>query len=480
MKIHLLSDVHLESGPYQLPSDLDCDVIVAAGDIGFGTEGVEWLKTLEKPVIYVLGNHEYWTKKDAPVDMSVILKDIKDAAAGSNVHVLENEFITIDDVRFFGATFWTNLGKFNTTLIDEAHHMRDYTNIYCKGLYEDKNFLARFYRCVDRYCALEEIDDNSYRRHVQEQYINTGRFHPFVGYLLNEKSWKTIQEKILYRETQSDASFSKTVVVTHHHPSYQSLRLDGLTENEIYPTGVAAGNGRQPNGRMYQTAAYASELTFSNFGFCSDKPRIDAWLCGHIHRKMNYAFDGTRVICNPRGRHMKPMTEDSAKAYALFGLPISEESVQESQQRFAANPFQGDGVEFDASLLIDLRDGAIPPLRSEFAQHIPELLRWHAEIQQFAGCMKGAAGPVIKALEECIETRADEFEKCVRELEMLIKKNTNTFADFSTAGLNYETYRHQFSIGDDAVAVSEKNNAMITAQNSVIQKLMAFAQNGDL
>jgi Icc-related predicted phosphoesterase len=474
MKIHLLSDIHLESGLYQIPSNLDCDVIVAAGDIGVGTEGVEWLKALGKPVIYVLGNHEYWTNRGAPVDMSVILNDIKDAAAGSNVHVLENEFIVINDVRFFGATFWTNLGRFNTTLIDESHHMRDYAHIYCKALYEDKNFLARFYQCVDRYCAIEEIHDNSYRRLVQERYIDTGRFHPFVGYLLNETSWEIIQKKILYPETQSNASFTKTVVVTHHHPSYRSLRLDGLTESEIYPTGVATGNGRQLNGRMYKTAAYASDLTFSNFGISSDKPRINAWLCGHIHQKIDYAHEGARVICNPRGRHIKPLTEDSAKAFALFGLPVSEESIQESQQRFAANPFQGDGVEFDAGLLIDLRDGVIPPLRSEIALHIPELRRLHIEIQEFASCMKGAEGTVIKALEESIEKRADEFEKCVRELEMLIKKNTNTFADFSNFGLNYETYRHHFSINDDAIAISKETNAMITVQNHVIQKLTTF------
>lgn len=477
MKIHLLSDIHLESGSYQIPADLECDVIVAAGDIGVGTEGVEWLKTLEKPIIYVLGNHEYWTKKDAPVDMYAVLQNIKDATAGSNVHVLENEFIVINDIRFFCATFWTNLGKFNTTLIDEAHHMRDYAHIYCKGLYEDKNFLARFNQCIDRYCALDAIYDNSYRRHIQEHYVDTGKFHPFVGYLLNKKSWEIIQKKILYQETEPDASFSKTIVVTHHHPSYHSLRLDGLTENEMHPTGVAASNGRQPNGRMYKTAAYASDLTFSNFDFGSDTPRIDAWLCGHIHRKMDYAFDGMRVICNPRGRHMKPMTENSAKAYALFGLPISEEGIQESQQHFAVNPFDGDGIDFDADLLIDLRDGVIPSIRSQIALHIPELRRWHAEIQKFADCMKGAERTIVQALEECIETRAKAFEKCVRELVMLIKKNTNAFADFSAAGLNYEPYRHQPSINDDAVAVSEEINAMITAQNNVIQKLMAFAQN---
>lgn len=58
MKIHVLSDLHLETGPYEIPHHMQCDVIVAAGDIGVGTEGIEWLKTLGKPVVYVLGNHE--------------------------------------------------------------------------------------------------------------------------------------------------------------------------------------------------------------------------------------------------------------------------------------------------------------------------------------------------------------------------------------------------------------------------------------
>jgi len=40
--------------------------------------------------------------------------------------------------------------------------------------------------------------------------------------------------------------------------------------------------------------------------------------------------------------------------------------------------------------------------------------------------------------------------------------------------LNDAAYRHQFSINGDAIAVSEETNAMIAAQNHVIQKLTAF------
>jgi predicted phosphodiesterase len=40
----------------------NADVIVLAGDVNLGTKGIEWIKEVisDKPVIYVLGNHEYY------------------------------------------------------------------------------------------------------------------------------------------------------------------------------------------------------------------------------------------------------------------------------------------------------------------------------------------------------------------------------------------------------------------------------------
>lgn len=35
-------------------------VVLLAGDIHYGEYGVEWAKTLDAPVIYVPGNHEFW------------------------------------------------------------------------------------------------------------------------------------------------------------------------------------------------------------------------------------------------------------------------------------------------------------------------------------------------------------------------------------------------------------------------------------
>ena len=85
------------------------DVVILAGDVNIGTKGIEWIKSAipNKPVIYVLGNHEYY-KGSYPKTLNKILA----LASDSNVHVLENRSIIIDNVRFHGATLWTDFSLF--------------------------------------------------------------------------------------------------------------------------------------------------------------------------------------------------------------------------------------------------------------------------------------------------------------------------------------------------------------------------------
>ena len=101
MRIRLFSDVHLEFGDCLLPGD--SDVIVAAGDIGTGTQGVDWLGQIDIPVIYVAGNHEYYGG-----DLTDTLYSIKQRAkAYRNLHFLEHSSCVLDNVRFLGLTLWT-------------------------------------------------------------------------------------------------------------------------------------------------------------------------------------------------------------------------------------------------------------------------------------------------------------------------------------------------------------------------------------
>lgn len=62
-------------------------------------------------MIYILGNHEYYGNRYP----NLITKARQ--AAGTRVHVLENEFVDIDGIRFHGATLWTNFELFGDARI---------------------------------------------------------------------------------------------------------------------------------------------------------------------------------------------------------------------------------------------------------------------------------------------------------------------------------------------------------------------------
>lgn len=98
MRIQVISDLHREFGSMEI-SFKDADIVVLAGDINVGTKGIEWIKSTitDFPVIYVLGNHEYY-KGSYPKTLNAI----RDSAADTNVHVLENDAVRIGDVTFHG------------------------------------------------------------------------------------------------------------------------------------------------------------------------------------------------------------------------------------------------------------------------------------------------------------------------------------------------------------------------------------------
>lgn len=107
MKIRVLSDLHLEM--YYEPDDagirddIDCDVVVLAGDIAKGTRGIEWAaETFRAPVVYVMGNHEYYGH-----DVTELLPQARKCAAELGVYLLENDEVCINNRRFLGCTLWS-------------------------------------------------------------------------------------------------------------------------------------------------------------------------------------------------------------------------------------------------------------------------------------------------------------------------------------------------------------------------------------
>jgi len=116
MKLWLFSDLHLDVNrrhPFALPDPRpDHDVVVVAGDICAGlVNGVRWLVDNglnEQPVVYVGGNHEFYGH-----DRYEELEAGRDEAAKhKNIHILERRIVTIQGVRFVGATLWTDYRLF--------------------------------------------------------------------------------------------------------------------------------------------------------------------------------------------------------------------------------------------------------------------------------------------------------------------------------------------------------------------------------
>jgi len=103
VRIRVLSDLHLEIWPIQLPS-ADADVVILAGDIDNGAEGINWAsRSFEVPVLYVPGNHEPYDGEFGETQ-----KALRAAARGTRVELLECGERVIAGVRFLGCALWTD------------------------------------------------------------------------------------------------------------------------------------------------------------------------------------------------------------------------------------------------------------------------------------------------------------------------------------------------------------------------------------
>jgi predicted phosphodiesterase len=127
MKLHVLSDIHLEFAPLQ-PPPTDADAVLLAGDIWVGARGVEWAaRSFDRPVIYVPGNHEYYGGH-----FKNTLTKMKRVATGTHVRVLDREAVILDGVRFLAATLWTDFAVTGNPVhaqIEAQQSMTDYRRI---------------------------------------------------------------------------------------------------------------------------------------------------------------------------------------------------------------------------------------------------------------------------------------------------------------------------------------------------------------
>ncbi len=179
MKIQLLSDLHIEQmGYFSIPTT-DADIIILAGDIDVGLEGLIWAEELtrlhKKHVLYIAGNHEYYKH-----DYQKLTENMRDYASGYDwLHFMEKDEVIIGGVRFLGTTLWTNY-------FDEFGPSE-----------RDKNMAV--------------LDNASNDHRLITQYGK--RFRAKDAYQEHQKSVAWLSGKL-------DEEFDgKTVVITHHAPS---------------------------------------------------------------------------------------------------------------------------------------------------------------------------------------------------------------------------------------------------------------------
>ena len=104
MRLHILSDLHLEFGPVEIPP-ADADIVVLAGDVHLGREGRRWAQKQfsDSPVVYVLGNHEFY-RNSLPGLTGLLMQETE----GSHICLLENSAVEINGFTILGCTLWTD------------------------------------------------------------------------------------------------------------------------------------------------------------------------------------------------------------------------------------------------------------------------------------------------------------------------------------------------------------------------------------
>lgn len=246
MKLRVFSDIHLEFAPFSPPA-IDADAIVLAGDIGEGLKGLDWARQQfpKHEILFVAGNHEFYGARlpDAPSELAR-------RAESLGIHFLENRSTVISDVRFLGATLWT-----------------DYA-IYARNEEE-----------AGRVMFVARRGMNDYRHIRFGPKRKKGRDRILPGQLLEMH-----RESRAWLAAQLATPFAgRTVVITHHAPHRLSVpaQFDGDPFTPCY-------------------ASHIPELV---------RPPADLWI--HTHCSCDYEpVEGTRVVCNPRGYGPSDLNEE--------------------------------------------------------------------------------------------------------------------------------------------------------------------------
>ncbi len=235
MKVQILSDLHVEFGNRLPPPAQGADVIVLAGDIAPYRPDV--LKMVGETysgrrVLYVPGNHEFYGG-----DIDAVSEAMARDCATLGLELLDRRALTIDGVRFIGATLWTDFALDGSAAVVGAQQTAR------QGMPDFR---------VIRQAGVAFSPQESVRRHDADR--------DFI-------------EQELRGAADADLT---AVVITHHAPTPRSIRP------------WYQGNALNP--------AFASRLDT-----LIAKYAPPLWIHGHMHDSIDEQLGETRVVANPGG-----------------------------------------------------------------------------------------------------------------------------------------------------------------------------------
>lgn len=228
LKIQYMSDLHAEFGFSRRVAPAG-DVLVLAGDLATRPGDLaDLLRRLPAiPTLIVAGNHEFYGHS---VGAATLASYRRAATAFSHCRYLENQAVVIGGVRFLAATLWTDFAGGAQAAA-------------CQRMLND------FYRIT--------AADGSRRIRPED----------FAALHRRTAAW-------LAEELARD--HPRTVVVTHHAPSFRSVppRFAGSSVSGAFCVDLEAMI------TMYQPAV---------------------WIHGHVHDSADYVLGRSRILCNPYG-----------------------------------------------------------------------------------------------------------------------------------------------------------------------------------
>jgi len=257
MRLLILSDLHHELwknfAPRIDPSLSRPDVVILAGDINTGANAVAWAAQTfaGMPVLYVQGNHEAYGK-----NLEDVQNDIEAAATlTENVHFLNCDEYRIGDIRFLGATLWTDFRLFGDDDRQAAMRMAEAVMVDYKRI---------------------RLASKEYRK---LRAADTAQLHAM------HRSW--LAERLV------EPFDGKTVVITHMAPSMRSVAEQYASDP------VSAAFASRLDDLAGQADIWVHGHMHDSFDYQIGKCRIVCNPCGYMTRGggiENEQFDPNFII----------------------------------------------------------------------------------------------------------------------------------------------------------------------------------------